>query len=382
MKKQKVNVKLDTDFGGIVLRNTNNASKLLHPLWIRERTEGPADFDTINYQRLYDHSTLPADLKITQCEVTDCDRLDVEFNDGYQSNISLTKIQHEIGWRENPEDLPVPKPWKTGFKFSDHVKWSNLNDPLNLKAMLDDFLTYGFCIMRDTPTERDCLLQLASRFGYVRDTNWGKIFNVETKPDATDAAYKDVALAAHTDNPYRDPIPGIQFLHCLTNDVSGGLSTLVDGIAVADRLHDEEPEQARILEDVIVRYRYQGPSAILENFGPTIERDHIGIVRRIRLSSRVDFVPALDPKTLNLFYAGRRRLNELSNSPEFQISFPFRPGTLLMMDNYRLLHGRTAFDGKQGHRLLQGCYTDHDGVCSLYKLLANGRDLTSVARED
>ena len=36
-------------------------------------------------------------------------------------------------------------------------------------------------------------------------------------------------LAPHTDNPYRNPVPCIQLLHCIENEVSGGLSTLVDG---------------------------------------------------------------------------------------------------------------------------------------------------------
>ena len=130
-----------------------------------------------------------------------------------------------------------------------------------------------------------------------------------------------------------------------------------------------------------MRFRYDGVGAILENFGPIIQRDHAGIVRRIRLSPRLDYVPALDPETLDLFYAGRRRLIELANSSDYQISFPFKKGTLLMMDNYRLLHGRTAFKGSEGRRHLQGCYTDHDGVTSLYRMLARDGKTTSITRD-
>jgi len=211
--------------------------------------------------------------------------------------------------------------------------------------------------------------------------NWGLLFNVEKKANATDTAYTDLALPSHTDNPYRQPIPGIQFLHCLKNEVSGGLSTLVDGIAITERLAEESPEQAKLLEAINIRFRYQGPSAILENWGPMVERDHRGIVYRIRLSSKLDYVPAMDKETLDMFYAARRRLYELSNDEEFQITFPFREGTLLMMDNYRLLHGRTAFNGTQGHRWLQGCYTDHDGVTSLYRMIASGQNISAVPSE-
>jgi len=89
----------------------------------------------------------------------------------------------------------------------------------------------------------------------------------------------------------------------------------------------------------------------------------------------------MDKETLDMFYAARRRLYELSNDEEFQITFPFREGTLLMMDNYRLLHGRTAFNGTQGHRWLQGCYTDHDGVTSLYRMIASGQNISAVPSE-
>ena len=36
------------------------------------------------------------------------------------------------------------------------------------------------------------------------------------------------------------------------------------------------------------------------------------------------------------------------------------PGDLLMMDNYRLLHGRSEFNPNEGNRFLQGCYIDYD----------------------
>ena len=98
--------------------------------------------------------------------------------------------------------------------------------------MLEDYFKYGFCIFQKYPHTSRQLKTLSRKFGYLRETNFGELFNVETKPNPSDLAYTDVALALHTDNPYRDPVPGIQYLHCLKNEVSGGLSTLVDGMAI------------------------------------------------------------------------------------------------------------------------------------------------------
>jgi len=375
-------VKLDNDTGGITLSDGMDKSIHLHPLWIRERITSVDGFDPISNQRKYETANFPSDLTIKDVSLADNDNIDVSFSDGYQSQLSLIQIERELGWVDDKEAPPIPQSWTTSLNTRPEADWNDLDDPTRLKNMLEGFLRHGFCIMQNTPTDRDVLLELAGRFGYVRDTHWGKIFNVEMKPNATDLAYTDLALPSHTDNPYREPIPGLQFLHCLRNEVSGGLSTLVDGIAITERLAEESPEQAALLETVNVRYRYEGPAAILENWGPMIERDHRGIVYRIRLNTKLDYVPALDTKTLDTFYAARRRIHELSNDDEFQIRFPFKQGTLLMMDNYRLLHGRTGYNGKQGHRHLQGCYTDHDGVTSLYRMLANGSQITAVPSEE
>ena len=382
MNVEQNHIKLDDVNGGLILYDGPNKSIDLHPLWIRERLIGANDLDPINYQRKYEHAELSPDLRVKSVKLAENDNINIRFSDGYSSQLNLNLIKRELGWVADPEAPPTPQSWTPAQITRPDTSWHDLHKPVTIKQMLGDFLRYGFCIMQDTPTQRDVLLELAGRFGYVRNTHWGQIFNVEMKPDASDTAYTDAALSSHTDNPYREPIPGVQFLHCLENEVSGGLSTLVDGIAITERLAQEMPEHAALLETVNVRYRYHGPLAILENWGPIIERDHRGIVYRVRLSNRLDYVPALPKHEMDMFYAARRRLNALSNDKDFQIQFPFKKGTLLMMDNYRLLHGRTAYNGKQGRRHLQGCYIDHDGVTSLYRMLANGSQITAVASEE
>lgn len=375
-------LELNRESGGLILSDGPHQKQELHPLWVRERVCGASDFDAISHQRLYEHADLPFDLKITEFRRIEANIAQISFSDGQCSKLDINRLKQELGWVPNTEHPPAPQSWRAETHTRLEFDWEKLDTPDYLNAMLQSYFKHGYCIMQNTPIERDSLKTLARRFGYLRETNFGDLFNVIAKPNPSDIAYTDAALASHTDNPYRDPVPGIQFLHCLRNEVAGGLSTLVDGMAIAEQLAQEAPEQAAVLEAVSVRFRYEGPSAILENFGPIIERDHRGFIRHIRLSSRVDYVPAIDRKTLELFYSGRRRLHELSKSDAFQIRFPFKSGTLLMMDNYRLLHGRTAFNGRQGHRHLQGGYIDHDGPGSLYRLLARDGKTTAVIREE
>ena len=53
---------------------------------------------------------------------------------------------------------------------------------------------------------------------------------------------------------------------------------------------------------------------------------------------------------------------------------------LVMFDNCRLLHGRTAFDPADGLRHLQGCYIDIDGPRSLWRVLRRRRAQAGDAR--
>ena len=54
-------------------------------------------------------------------------------------------------------------------------------------------------------------------------------------------------IAPHTDNPYRDPVPTVQLLHCLAA-ADGGDSGLVDGFAAAGLLRGEDPAAFGVLD--------------------------------------------------------------------------------------------------------------------------------------
>ena len=56
-------------------------------------------------------------------------------------------------------------------------------------------------------------------------------------------------------------------------------------------------------------------------------------------------------------------------STEFQVSFRLEPGDLFIVDNRRVLHGRTGYSGA-GTRHLQGCYADVDGLRSRLAVLS------------
>ena len=87
------------------------------------------------------------------------------------------------------------------------------------------------------------LAKATRRLGADADLGgFGALFDVRSTAEASDLAYTSLPLDPHTDNPYRDPVPGVQLLHCLVNETSGGHSTLVDGLAAARALESRDPE--------------------------------------------------------------------------------------------------------------------------------------------
>ena len=100
-----------------------------------------------------------------------------------------------------------------------------------------------------------------------------------------------------------------------------------------------------------------------------ISLDENNQFKQVRFSPRLDFVPLLEKSKLELFYKARNKISELYNSDNFRIEFKLTPGDLLMMDNHRLLHGRTVYDANEGNRFLQGCYIDYDSTEGKLKYL-------------
>ena len=122
------------------------------------------------------------------------------------------------------------------------------------------------------------------------------------------------------------------------------------------------PDFYNILTQVKVRFKFIDKDVILEDWSELIKLDEYKNFKQVRFSPRLDFVPILEKKELDLYYRARKKLSDLYNSEKFRIQFKLEQGDLLMMDNYRLLHGRTEFDINEGNRFLQGCYIDFDST--------------------
>ena len=330
----------------------------LPSLWLRERLSGDQFIDPNNLQRLYEPSLLDENLMIDDYSIND-NFLRIKFSDGIKGKINIDDLYQEIN---SIDVIPKKKIWNksdTLQLFDDNKIFENSH---TLTQMLKTFYEYGYVIIENTQAIENEVLRFAEKIGPVRTTNWGKLFNVVSKPNPNDLAYTALELKSHSDNPYRKPVPGIQLLHCIANESIGGDSSLVDGFSVAEYLKKNNKEFYDILTKTNVNFKFTDIDVILENKSKLIELDDDGEFKQISYSGRLDYVPLLEEDKLKTFYRARKCMYELCNSDQFKIKFRLSQGMIAMFDNLRTLHGRTKFDPNTGFRHLQGCYIDHDST--------------------
>ena len=345
-----------------VLFNNGYSTQEIHPFWLRERVDGEEFLDKGTQQRLFDPSVMDSEIVIEKAIIKE-DFLEINFNDGVSSKLNIDKIASEFSNKDTVIKSINKIKWDSKLK---NIKNFNFNNNFfESKEMLDllvSFYEYGFVIIKNVPTENNFIVNFANSIGSVRRTNFGEHFNVRSKLNPNDLAYTTLHLSPHTDNPYRNPVPCIQILHCIENEVSGGFSTLVDGYTVTEKLKKEDSESYKILSEIKVRFKFTDKNVVLEDWSELIHLDENKEFKQVRFSPRLDYVPMLEKNKLDLYYKARKKLSDLYNSINNRIEFKLEPKDLIMMDNYRVLHGRTKFDPEEGKRFLQGCYIDFDST--------------------
>ena len=355
----------------VELSSTNGRLARFHAIWLRDNAWDETTRAPGNGQRLITVSDIPNDTRIEAANVSGT-TLTLEFQPEGKT------IDYDINWLlSHSYDQPDAKP--SGWTSSVIETWNSdlmeaipVGDfnqvhanPTALRDWLYQIRKYGFGKLNGGPIEEKALLKVAALFGYVRETNYGPFFEVRTEVNPTNLAYTGLGLQAHTDNPYRDPVPTLQILYCLENSATGGENMVVDGFRAAERLRDENPAWFDVLAKYCANFEYAGEAGVcLRSRRPMIELAPDGELIGVRFNNRstaaITDVPFEDMQT---YYDAYRRLGEIIDDPEMEVTFKLSPGESFIVDNTRILHARKGYSGA-GSRWLQGCYADKDGLLS------------------
>ncbi|MFJ6622286.1 TauD/TfdA family dioxygenase [Kitasatospora sp. NPDC091335] len=338
----------------------------LPPYWLRDNCPCAECRDPRNGQKLFQIGDLPQGLAIATSTEAD-GHLEVLWSDGHRSRYPLEWLAETDGGdgrTERDKRLWTAADFAPGIP---EARWeAYLTDPAEQAAVLAAVRSDGFAVLRGVPALERQVLRVAESFGYVRVTNYGELFDVRVEPDPNNLAFTSVAIAPHSDNPYRDPVPTLQLLHCLENSATGGDSGLVDGFKAAALLREEAPDDFGTLTRTPVPFVFRDHRTELRADRPLIDVGADGRIREVRFNNRS--IGTLRGEGLGAFYTAYRRFAAITLRPELQLTFRLTPGDCLIFDNTRLLHARTAFQ-QDGHRHLQGCYADVDGLNSTLAVL-------------
>lgn len=359
------------DGGGAVEFSLGGARHRFHALWLRDNAQDAATRSPGNGQRLITILDIPAETRIAEASATG-GTLSLRFEPegkviDYDGRWLARHAYDGVTKRAPGWTGPGIERWDSRLHNQVPVEsWTDVTaDRRALGRWLAAVRRYGFAVMTDTPTEPGTLCKVAELFGYVRETNYGRWFEVRAEVNPNNLAYTNLGLQAHTDNPYRDPVPTLQILACLENSVEGGDSIVVDGFKVAERLKAENPRGFDLLSGHAARFAYEGSAGVrLRSKRPMIELGPDGELIAVRFNNR-SLAAATDIPYEDMadYYAAYRRFAELIEDPAMEVTFKLKPGELFIVDNTRVLHARKSFSGT-GKRWLQGCYADKDGLYS------------------
>lgn len=353
--------------------HTADADARFHALWLRDNSPDPETRAAGNGQRLITLRDIPADTRIASAEVAD-------------GAIRVHFMPEDKWVRFDPDwliaqayDRPSPtergwvsagiEPWDSGLMGAVPIgDFSALSGGGQaLKDWLSQIVRFGFGKVTGGPVEERALFKLVDLFGYVRETNYGRLFEVRTEVNPTNLAFTGLGLQAHTDNPYRDPVPTVQVLYCLESSAKGGENMVVDGFKAAQKLRDENPDYFNVLANHCARFEYAGEASVcLTSRRPMIELAPDGALIGVRFNNRsLAAVTDVPFDRMETYYAAYRRFAEIIDDPAMEVTFRLDPGEAFVVDNTRVLHARKGYSGA-GKRWLQGCYADLDGLRSTH----------------
>ncbi|KAJ7583631.1 mitochondrial protein [Mycena floridula] len=351
-----------------------------HHMWLRDHCRCQHCFHPVTMQRLVNTFEIPPDIKPLHVEAKP-DGLEVLWPSSTMPHVSL----YPWSWlRRNSYDPQIlKKPSSEKILWSSKIQQSPPTvtfeeamheDDRGLFKWLSHIDRFGFSFVTGIPHTTEATEKLCERIGFIRETQYGKFWEFTSDLSKGDTAYTTMALSAHTDNTYFTDPCGLQLFHLLSHtDGKGGASLLVDGFYVASILKELHPEVYAVLSKVAVPAHAAGEPGSLYRPHPTtgypvLGHDPVnGELMQVRWNNDDRSVMNnLQPLEVDEWYNAIRVWNKLLTSPDF--SSIYSALTLLtVLDNHRVLHGRSAFDGR---RRMCGAYIGVDEYRSKFSVLA------------
>ena len=338
-------------------------------MWLRDNCPASQHSDT--RQRLVNTFGIAADIAARAIAVEDQGRvLRVEWaEDGHISRFNAGFLS---GLRFNPDVLPV-KLWtwnrdEIAGRIPSIAYAAFMSDESTVKEFLEQVARVGFSFVEGAPGTPEATRAVAARIAYTRQTIFGGYWDFTANLEHKDTAYTSMAIGPHTDGTYSLDAPGYQMFHCLVANCTGGENVLIDGFRIAEIMQRDAPADFQLLTEVAIPGQYidEGRGIHLMARRPLFRLDDSGKLVQVSYNNYDRAPLALPPERQRAFYRALATFNALCSEPSLQCRRRLLPGSVLLFDNWRILHARDAYTG---YRRLAGVYLNKEDVESRLRFL-------------
>ncbi|KAF3346736.1 hypothetical protein VD0002_g4248 [Verticillium dahliae] len=302
--------------------------------------------------------------------------------DGHQSFYPWKFIKHYLKNDHRSSEDVEQRLWGADIDIDRPVvSYQELMTPNNesgIARLTNLIRENGFVFVSGTPFDTpDATQEALEKIAFIRETHYGGFYDFIPDMAHADTAYTNLALPAHTDTTYFSDPAGLQAFHMLSHEAPpgalkgelGGKSLLVDGFYAASILLEEDPQAYEILSKVKLPWHASGNEGITiapNKRYPVLELDETtGKLARVRWNNDdrgvVPFGEGYSPAE---WYAAARKWDAILRRPEVEYWVQLKPGHLLIFDNWRVMHGRSAFEGR---RRMCGAYINRDDFISRWR---------------
>eukprot|EP01120_Amphizonella_sp_Union-15-10_P011229 TRINITY_DN4708_c0_g1_i4.p1 TRINITY_DN4708_c0_g1~~TRINITY_DN4708_c0_g1_i4.p1 ORF type:complete len:252 (-),score=17.90 TRINITY_DN4708_c0_g1_i4:120-875(-) len=231
---------------------------------------------------------------------------------------------------------------------------------------------YGFGLVTKIPPNTKAVLEISQVIGIRQNSIFGEYWEMDVKsgfgPSFTDTSYSSAHLDCHTDGSYLLNPPGIQFFHVSRYDGTGGISRFLDGWQIARQLKEEDSDTYDFLSKPNFEFYYSDTDHSFRHVSPVISLTNQGHVHQFRWNNydRCPPLSSLPRPQLVRYHKSIQKLLNVIREPKNKIEILLEPSKMFITNNWRVMHGRTAFHGL---RTLSGCYISMDDFMSRFRVL-------------
>ena len=346
-----------------------------HYIWLRDNCACDQCGDRSGGHRYLELSDIDENITPVDASIDTSGTLQIKWSgDGHLTGYKADWLrQHCYSTEALAERRHRPLLWDS--ELNDNIQEWNydqiVTDETTRLKMFQCIEDYGFAVLDQVPNKVDQIEKLAAIFGFIRETHYGRVFELISTPQQRILAQTSHAIRPHNDENFRDPIPGLFMMHCLrASECGGGETILVDGFQAAAKLRSVNREAFDLLTQVPVPHRRflvdEVDDVALSAHWRAIELDHHGDVVAIHINERTMAPLDCAEDRIEPVYQALREFFKLVYEPEASIHYRLESGQAAILDNHRVLHARTAFNG---NRHIRQCHVDRDEFFSRLRAL-------------